>query len=72
MYCRRRSLAHGALGTHPKEYLSLEADVYKALLPKLDGMVEKTGAKSFVTRPLVSNDEWEDVQSVAEIHVTGA
>lgn len=59
------------LGLTPKEYLSLEVDVYEALLPNVNGMLEKAGSTSLVTLRLVSNHAWEDVLSVPEIHVTG-
>ncbi|KAG8420720.1 hypothetical protein J3458_002653 [Metarhizium acridum] len=52
------------LGLTRKHILGMEVDAYEALLPNLDGMLEKTGAKPFVTSPLVSDNEWEDVLSL--------
>lgn len=37
-----------------------ETNAYEKLLPHLSELLARTGAKDFVTSPLVSETEWED------------
>ncbi|CEJ87751.1 hypothetical protein VHEMI04503 [[Torrubiella] hemipterigena] len=37
-----------------------ETDAFEKLLPQMRPLLEKTGAKDFVTSPLVSENEWEE------------
>ncbi len=37
-----------------------ETATYETLRPQLDALLERTGARDFVTSPLVSDKEWEE------------
>lgn len=49
------------LGWTQRQIRDAETEAYERVLPQLDQLLDRTGAEKYVTSPLVSEKEWEEL-----------